>query len=84
MAARINVTKIKKKGTSNKREISRVSRLLTIYVKYATSRLDFSGRSLAEVEKQKCKQEVSLLQSCNFTHTFNSPSLVLILTDPCA
>ena len=53
------MAKIKKEGTSNKREVSRVSDCKQyIYIRYATARLGFSGRFLPEAEKQKCKQGV--------------------------
>ena len=34
----------------------RQSCICDIYIRYATARLDFSGRSLPEAKNQKCKQ----------------------------
>ena len=79
MAARISVTKIKKKGTSNKREISRELSLQTTHIRYATARLLFPGRSYEKLKSRSVKTGKVMLQfvsSCISLH-------LTVLTDPC-
>ena len=51
----MNVTEIKKKGTSNKQEISRERRLQTTYTRYAAARLGFPGHSYEKLKSESVK-----------------------------